>query len=197
MGKMLDPKNVTVRADRMMRDHLALFEKYFGDYEKEGTRYHFDFNDNTTVTVYYEDYSKLLTKTFSTAIRIKVHHIEMKKSWKAKLNMSGKIKVEKVAWKALDQDSRIVVDELNENTEFMKAMLSLLKDFDLQSLTMEYRKDEQELNVTIRPYPGAFIWVKIPPIYYDVRLKPEEVERIYSITELFSNFNSDEWLMQS
>lgn len=195
MGKMLDPKNVTTRADRMMKDHLGLFEKHFGSYERDGSRYCFDFNDNTLVRVYYEDYSKLLTKTFSTIIKITVRNVTMKKSWKAKLNMSGKVKVEKISLKARDQDSRDVVDGLNENTELIGKMFSLLKDFDLQGLTMEYRKDEQEMDIIIKPYPGAFIWVKMPPIYYDIRLKPEEVNRIYEITELFSKFYSNEILM--
>jgi hypothetical protein len=81
-----------------------------------------------------------------------------------------------------------MTDEFNGNTELLGRMLSLFRDFDLEGMTMEYRKDSQELDVTIRPYPGAFIWVKIPPIYYDVRLKPEEVGKIYQITELFSTF---------
>ncbi len=195
MGKMLDPKNVTTRADRMMKDHLGLFEKHFGSYERDGSRYCFDFNDDTLVQVYYEDYSKLLTKTFSTIIKITVRNVTMKKSWKAKLNMSGKVKVEKISLKARDQDSRELVDELNKNTELIGKMFSLLKDFDLQGLTMEYRKDEQEMDIIIKPYPGAFIWVKMPPIYYDIRLKPEEVKRIYEITELFSKFYSEDILM--
>jgi len=195
MGKMLDPKNVTTRADRMMRDHLGMFEKYFGSYEREGSRYCFDFNDNTLVKVYYENYSKLLTKTFSTTIKITVSKVNMKKSWKAKLNLSGKVKVEKIALKALDPDSRDMVDELNENTEWIGTMFSLFKDFDIQGLTMEYRKEEQEMDIIIRPYPGAFIWVKMPPIYYDIRLKQEEIKRIYEITELFSKFDSEAILM--
>jgi len=195
MGKMLDPKNVTTRADRMMRDHLGLFEQYFGSYEREGSRYCFDFNDDTLVKVYYEDYSKLLTKTFSTTIKITVRNVTMNKSWKAKLNLSGKVKVEKISLKALDQNSRDVVDKLNDNTELIGKMFSLFKDFDVQGLTMEYRKEEQEMDIIIRPYPGAFIWVKMPPIYYDIRLKTEEVKRIYEITELFSKFYSNDILM--
>jgi len=195
MGKMLDPKNVTVRADRMMKEHLALFEEYFGSYEREGSRYCFDFNGSTSVTVYYENDSKLLTKTFSTAVRITIRNIAMRKSWKARLNMSGKLKLEKLFLKALDQDSKDMADEFNGNTELLGKMLSLFRDFDLEAMTVEYRKDAQELDVTIRPYPGAFIWVKIPPVYYDIRLKPEEVRKIYQITELFSNFYSNEKLM--
>lgn len=195
MGKMLDPKNVTIRADRMMKDHLGLFEKYFGSYEREGSRYCFDFNDDTMVKVYYDAYSKLLTKSFSTTIKITVHNVKGEKSWKAKLILNGKIKVKKVSLKALDQDSSDMVEELNGNTELITKMFSLFKDFDLQGLTMEYRRDEMEMDITIRPYPGAFIWVKIPPIYYDIRLKPEEVKRIYEITELFSKFYSTDIFM--
>jgi hypothetical protein len=195
MGKMLDPKNVTVRAERMMRDHLSMFQEYFGDYEREGSRYCFVFDDNTGVKVYYEDYSKFLTKTFSTTVKITVSNVTMKKSWKAKLNLSGKIKVERISLKALNQDSRDMVDELNDNTELIGKLLALIKGFDLQAMTMEYRKDEQEMDITIRPYPGAFIWVKMPPIYYDIRLKPEEVKRIHEITELFSKFYNKDMLM--
>lgn len=194
MGKMLDPKNVTTRADRMMRDHLSMFQEYFGDYEREGSRYCFVFNENTGVKIYYEDYSKFLTKTFSTTIKITVSNVTMKKSWKAKLNLSGKIKVERISLKALNQDSRDMVDELNDNKELIEKMFYLFKDFDVQGLTMEYNKDEQEVNITLRPYPGAFIWVKMPPIYYDIRLKREEVKRIYEITELFSKFYSKDML---
>jgi hypothetical protein len=195
MGKMLDPKNVTVRADRMMKEHLTLFEEYFGGYEREGSRYCFDFDRNTTVKVYYEDFSKLLTKTFSTAVRITVRNVDMRKSWKAKLVMGGKVKLEKLTLKPLGQDSKDMTDEFNGNTELLGKMLSLFRDFDLEGMTVEYRKDEQELDVTLRPYPGAFIWVKMPPIYYDVRLKPEEIRKIYQITELFSNFYSNDKLM--
>lgn len=188
MGKMLDPKNVTARADRMMREHLALFEKYFGSCHREGSRYCFDLNAATEVKVYYEEYSKLLTKSFSTAVTITIRDVKMSKSWKAKLNQGGRIRVEKVSLKALDGDSAAIVDELNDNTDLNARMLRLFKDFDLQGLTMEYRKDAQELDVTLRPYPGAFLWVKIPPVYYAVRLKPEEVKRIYDITGMFSTF---------
>jgi hypothetical protein len=179
----------------MMREHLALFEECFGGYERVGSSFCFDYDDNTAVAVYYENYSKLLTKTFSTTIRITLRNVSMKKSWKAKLLMKGKIKVEKVELKALDQNSADMAEDLNRNTKLTEIMLGLFKDFDLQGLNMEYRKDEQEMHVTIRPYPGAFIWVKMPPVYYDIRLKPEEIKRIYEMTKAFSSFYSRNMLM--
>ncbi len=190
MGKMLDPKNVTTRADRMMRDHLAAFEEYFGNYENDGSCYCFEYNENTSMKVYYENSSKFLTKTFSTTVKITLQNIVMKTSWKAKLSLHGKVKVEKLSLKATDQDSKEMVEKLNENAELIEKMLKLFKNFDLQSLSMEYDKDEVEMNILLKPYPGAFIWVKIPPIYYDVRLKKKEVERIYEITGFFSTFFS-------
>lgn len=189
MGKMLDPKNVTVRADRMMRDHLALFEAYFGSCERDGSFWRFTFNDTTELKVYYEENSRLLTKTFSITVKITVRSVSMKKSWKAKLDMGGLLRVEKVSLKALDRDSADMADKLNGNREFITGLYSLFRDFDLHGMAVEYRKGEQEMDITLRPYPGAFIWVKIPPIYYDLRLKPEEAGKIYETAELFSSFS--------
>jgi hypothetical protein len=47
-----------------------------------------------------------------------------------------------------------MADEFNGNTELLGKMLSLFRDFDLEAMTVEYRKDAQELDVTIRPYPA-------------------------------------------
>lgn len=188
MGKMLDPQNVTTRADRMMKEHLRMFSERFGEYTRDGSRYCFDFNENTTVKLYYETSSKLLTKTFSTVIRITIRQVSMGKSWKAKLNLRGLVKVDKISLKESDQNSADVVSMLNEDGELMSEVYSLFKDFDLQSVTLEYRQEDEELDVTIRPYPGAFIWVKIPPIYYDIRLKPHEINQVYDITGMFLHY---------
>lgn len=188
MAKMLDPKNVTVRADRMMKEHLNLFEKYFGEYEKEGSTYRFNVDDNAIVEIYYSEASKLLTKTFSTTVKIIVKNVEMRRSWKAKLQLRGLIKVDKILLKELDANSVDAVAKLNSNKVFMGNMFSLFKNFDLHSVSFEYKQAEGQMNIIITPYPGSFIWVKLPPIYYDVRLRPEEIKKMHDMAIMFSEF---------
>lgn len=188
MGKMLDPQNVTMRANRMMTDHLELFEKQFGTYETEGSIYTFNIDEKTKVSIYYDNFSKFLTKTFSTQVRITINNVKMKNSWKAKLDQSGFVKVAKIKFKETDSSSKDIVRELNENDTLMNKIFSLFEKFDFKSVTFDYKQYSQEINITITPYPGAFIWVKLPPLYYDIKLKPVEIDTLHKIAKMFSSF---------
>ena len=74
---------------------------------------------------------------------------------------------------------------LNEWEEFNDQLLPLCQRLDLITIELDYAKDANRLLVSILPYAGSYVWIKLPPAYCDIPLKPFEAETIYEIVSLF------------
>ena len=184
--KMLDPKNVITKSTRMMRNHVAMFSEYLGDYEVVDSKYYFG-DDSEWVSLSYVTDKKLLTKIFAIRIQIVMHDIDMPETWKAKTQLLGSLKAEGIVLKESRKENTEIVRKINGDDRLMDYLFNISNDVDLQNIEMEYNKEERKIIININPYAGAFVWIKLPPIYYDLNLKKHEVE---TLIELLSSLKS-------
>lgn len=181
--KMLDPKNVVQKSNKMMEVHLKMFEKYFGKYEPCGEQYYF-FNDDTQALIIdYRQDKKMLTKVFSISVKVILKNIDMDASWKLKSCFMGNMRAQGMYFKAMDKGSREAERLINSNTAEVNQIFQQTQDVDLQNLIIDYKKDTKMLTATINPYAGAFVWIKLPPVYHDIRLRENEIEAICNIAD--------------
>lgn len=186
--KMLDPKNVISKSDRMMKVHLEMFSEYLGTYEAFDNNFYFLDTEEEMIKISYEADSKLLTKVFSISLKLGLKDIRMSSSWKVKSSFLGNIKPEGMYFKGCNKYSGDMAAWLNEQTEFVDFLFSETKKVELQNIVIEYNEHSRMLTASVNPYAGAFVWIKMPPVYHDIKLRRDEIEAICIMAELLKKF---------
>lgn len=184
--KFSDPKIVEQKARSMMKRQVELLSRCYGSFQEQGGQYCHSFKNGETLWVAYEQDKKLVSKVFSTKLTLNIPTTLATPSWKAKLSFFGHCKINGIVWKTDGKGSAGQGDVLNEKSQLNKALFQAAKEIDLVTIKAEYSASAQLLKVQIFPYAGSFIWIKIPPVYYDVPLKSREIAALEKITAVFS-----------
>lgn len=183
--KMLDPQIVRKRTELMMEHQLEELARFFGEFERYGEPYYAWLKSGQILTIrYYEDV-KFMSKVFSTRITLELENIVMERSWKARLSFRGLKTISRLVWQPVKKSDQERIRFLNEWEGFNERLLSLCQSLDLITIELDYAKDARRLLVSILPYAGSYVWIKLPPAYCDIPLKPFEAEAIYEIVSLF------------
>lgn len=183
--KLLDPQIVRKRTELMMERQLGELEKFFGEFERYNDQYYAWLKSGQSLNIrYYED-SKFMSKVFSTRITLEFEDMVMETSWKARLSFRGVKTISRLVWQADKKGTQDRIHFLNEWEEFNDQLLPLCQRLDLITIELDYAKDANRLLVSILPYAGSYVWIKLPPAYCDIPLKPFEAETIYEIVSLF------------
>lgn len=183
--KFLDPQIVIKRTGIMMDRQLGELSKYFGAFEKNGDSYYAWLPSGQSLSVcYYED-SKFMSKVFSTKITLELEDVVMERSWEARLSFRGTTKISSLLWQPEKKEYRPAVENLNRKSTFNARLLELVRQIDLVTIRLKYSADSHKLVVSVLPYAGSYVWIKLPPAYCDVPLKDFEVQAISEIVDLF------------
>lgn len=183
--KLLDPQIVRKRTELMMERQLGELARFFGEFERYGEQYYAWLESGQSLNIrYYED-SKFMSKVFSTRITLEFEDMVMETSWKARLSFRGLKTISRLVWQPGPKSNPERTRFLNERKGFNERLLPLCRNLDLITIELDYAQDAKRLLVSILPYAGSYVWIKLPPAYCDIPLKPSEAETIYEIASLF------------
>lgn len=180
-------ENVRKKAESMLKDHAAVIGEFGAAMKLEGGAYYIH-NDDTDdyIRFGYDVSNKFLTKLYGMSVKIVSHNIVLGADFEAMCIFTGAFRMEGVYFKRLKGDMA-AVDRLNSQAALMNRIFLAAKKFDIESIRIKYCREGGILEVKIKPYAGAFVWIKFPPVTRKIPLQNDELEEIYHLTIFIQN----------
>jgi hypothetical protein len=174
---LFDIKNITRRADRLMNYHIEMLNQLGYNFERDGEGFlSYDSGSEDYLRVGYNKNKKMLSRTFNLEIKQVIKNIEFEDSFKIKLRFQGFKEINGalfVSEKAKGKASGY--EDLFNNKAMLEKIWKLAKEVEMAYVKIEYIKRNNQLEIRICPYAGAFLWVVVPPIFYDMKLRQPEL----------------------
>ena len=187
----MNSNNEIQKANLLLAEHANLFSNYLGAFFKD--------NHNPTAVYYFDEYSKYArtelcykakTKLFSSLYSLKVRtimtHVVMDENWNGSVEFTGRLSVKGARIK-VKGEKKEMISILNKDEELMNGFVICNKCTDLLPAEIIYKKERTELEISIYPYAGAFICIKIPPVFYPLRMNKEEIYAICRLINMLYN----------
>jgi hypothetical protein len=177
---LFDARNITRRADRLMKYHIEMLNQMGNFFEPDGEGYlSYDSGSEDYLRVGYNKSKKMLSRTFNLEIKQVIKNIEFDDSFKIKLRFQGLKEItggKFVSEKGKDASSGY--EALFNDSVLLDKICRLAKEVEMAYIRIEYIKRSNQLEIRICPYAGAFLWVVVPPVFYDMKLKKPEMESL-------------------
>jgi|GEM_PF-3942360 hypothetical protein len=77
-------------------------------------------------------------------------------------------------------------DELSRRLNSNNRLLSLLQALDIEQATVSYDFNSEKWRAAITPYGGSYVWIMIPPLSYNVRIREDELRGILKCIEIIA-----------
>ncbi len=187
---IFDVKNITRRADRLMNYHVELLNKQGNDFQRDGECfYSYDPDSEDYLRVGYNKTKKLLSRTFNLEIKQVIKNIEFEDSFKIKLRFQGLKEINGAKFVAeRGKDTKGGYEDFFNNPALLEKIWKLAKQVEMAYVKIEYIKRNSQLEIRISPYAGAFLWVVVPPVFYDMKLKQPELEILIKMIGVMKDY---------
>lgn len=187
---LFDVKNITKRADRLMNYHIEILNQMGNRFERDGENfYSYDCNGEDYLRVGYNKSKKLLSRTFNLEIKQIINNIEFADSFRLKLRFQGFKEINGarfVSEKGKNLTSGY--EDLFNNEALLEKIWKLAKQVEIAYVKIEYLKSINRFEILVCPYAGAFLWVVVPPVFYDMKLKKQELESLLEMVQVMKEY---------
>jgi len=187
---LFDVKNITRRADRLMNYHVEMLNQMGKKFERDGESfYSYDSNGEDYLRIGYNKTKKMLSRTFNLEIKQVINNIEFDDSFKIKLRFQGFKEINGakfVSEKSKGMESGY--EDLFNNGVLLEKIWKLAKEVEMAYIKIEYIKRSNQLEIRICPYAGAFLWVVVPPVFYDMKLKQQELVSLMKMIGVIKSY---------
>jgi len=187
---LFDVKNITRRADRLMNYHVEILNKLGNDFQRDGEYfYNYDPDSEDYLRVGYNKTKKMLSRTFNLEIKQVIKNIEFDDSFKIKLRFKGLKEINGATFVVERTNNTISgYEDLFNDRAFLEKIWKLAKQIEMAYVKIEYIKRSSQLEIRISPYAGAFLWVVVPPVFYDMKLKQPELETLMKMIGVMKDY---------
>lgn len=184
---IFDVKNVYRRADRLLDYHIGLLASTGKSFEKDGEAYYyFEESKEDFLRIGYTKTKKLLSRTFNLEIKQIINNIDFDNSFKLNLRFKGFKEINGASF--VPEKGSESYEDLFNDAQLLDLLWHKAKEVELAYVKIEYRKRLNQIEIRICPYAGAFLWVVVPPVFYDMKLKDGEAKALIEIVDLFKSY---------
>jgi hypothetical protein len=184
---LFNANNIERRAARLMSFHIGRLEALGKPFERDGEAYYqYVPGSKDYLRIGYTKTKKFLSRTFNLEIKYVLNDIAFDDSFKIKLRFQG--------FKEIN-GARFVPDRGSKGYEaffndpgFLETLWRKAKEVELAYVVVEYFKSQNKLEIRICPYAGAFLWVVVPPVFYDMKLRDNELVALMDIAGLAAGY---------
>ena len=162
-----------------------VFSKQFGDYEMNGESYLFDLEGEDTFLLKQNIKDSFFSKIYRAECVLKIYDVIGFDDFDCKLELKGMIGTKGSLVNV--RGDKEYTDLFNEYKILSKFNI-LLREVQIETITINYSSDEEKLTVRITPYAGSMVWMIIPPIAYQVKIWDKEIEAISKLINLIYDF---------
>jgi hypothetical protein len=146
-------------------------------------------DDRIKLNLLFKTRRKLLSRVYHLNIvsrMVPLTEYSANKPYTLKLRVRGFKKVEwcfSVVGSGIE-NGRAVADRLLSSGIIARFAGSV----DIESLLIDWSPESDSWNISVGPFPGSFVYMSLPPIKYNVKLRKSEVEAIYDFFDTVSDF---------
>jgi hypothetical protein len=173
--KQFDSRIIDKKAEKLLENHISMFSEHCGEIDRIDNRYvSQETVDGCSWSFQYAIKKKWISKLYDLECVATFNGVDLPDDFKLKMATRGKLKLESVEFKD-NGNGTWIASRLNLDDDFKGVLCDFLTGVDVANLFIRYDKTDQSLSITVRPYAGAFLWLMIPPVFYGLRLKAEEI----------------------
>lgn len=184
---IFDVKNIYRRADRLLEYHIGLLVSKGKAFEKDGEAYYsFEESEEDFLRIGYTKTKKLLSRTFNFEVKQVINNIAFNDSFKLKLRFKGFKEISGASFVPEKGDQGY--EAFFNDAQLLDRLWKRAKEVELAYVKIEYQKELNRLEIKICPYAGAFLWVVVPPVFYDMKLTDCEIQALMELAELLKSY---------
>ncbi|MDR2295360.1 MAG: hypothetical protein LBD95_01050 [Clostridiales Family XIII bacterium] len=117
--------------------------------------------------------NKFLTKVYGLCMWMTLKGCAFESDYEASCEFLGAAKIRGVVFRR--RKGRLSeMESLCADPDLADAICRAAEKFDIETIRIRCDRMRGTLSVEIRPYAGAFVWVKFPPITKQIPLRPDE-----------------------
>jgi hypothetical protein len=169
------------RAARLLDDHVEKLGSLASKFTPENGAYYYEIADGDTMRIGYNPTKKLLTKTFNLEFVHRIESVDFPDDFKGRIKFRGMKEIDAAFFSLAKKNGRI--EKILNDPKIIGKILKYARKVDLAYIRLEYIKRNGALTLTVVPYSGAYMWVKIPPVFYGMKLRDDEVRSLYALTK--------------
>jgi hypothetical protein len=82
-------------------------------------------------------------------------------------------------------------ESLLNDPSLIAIIVNAAREVDIAVIKVEYSAGTETITVSILPYAGAFLWVKLPPVYYPLKLNEDEMIALFRLSKEIEGYIND------
>jgi hypothetical protein len=180
-------KNVDNRAAALLEYHMSLLGAGAGfsrkdnlTYERKGAA------DANGLLICYDEKNKFMTKTYNLAFKLRVPGVDLGDSFKARIKFRGMKQIDAGFFDI--KPGHETAETLLNDPALIDAIVEAARKVDIATVTIEYSAGTEAITIQVVPYAGAFLWVKLPPVYYPLKLNQEEMNTLHTLLKKIEKY---------
>lgn len=181
-------ENVKKKAESMLHNHALVIKEIDNSLQLKGGSYYLNKKGTDDYIQFgYDISNKFLTKLYNISVKIVSHNITLGADFEAACVFKGIFRVEGAYFKRLKGDAGIV-DWLNSQDSLINRICEASRKFEIESVRIRHSKENGILEVKIKPYAGALVWIRFPPVMKTIPLFSDELQEIYHLSTFIQNY---------
>ncbi|MDR2089258.1 MAG: hypothetical protein LBP73_07880 [Clostridiales Family XIII bacterium] len=125
--------------------------------------------------------NKFLTKVYCMYMRVTLEGCSFESDFETSCEFLGTTKIKGVIFKRR-KGKAAEVESLCDDPGLADAICLAAEKFDIETICIRCDRTIGTLSIEIRPYAGAFVWVKFPPIAKQIPLRSDEIAALCELT---------------
>ncbi|MCI8648268.1 MAG: hypothetical protein HFE76_16085 [Firmicutes bacterium] len=183
--KQFDSRNIDRRAGRLLDYHVGLLKGQHDEFALEGQSYYCRKGEQEAyMKIGYNKRKKLLSRTFNLEVSSILYDIDFPEDFSLKLRFKGFPNITGAFFQG--QKTSKKYESFFQQADLMEHITYQAKKVELAYVNIQHSKAARKMEITVCPYAGAFLWVIFPPVFYDMRLKREEMVAVHRTAELIT-----------
>lgn len=185
--KQFDSRNIDKRAAKLLDHHAGLLGASGIPFIKEnGNYYLYEKGSEDYMKMGYSKRKKLLSRTFNLEIQSIIHNVDFSQDFQLKLQFKGFPNITGADFKGNKKDRGF--ESMFQQQDLLDAILKEARKVEIAYIYIQYHKASQKMEIRVCPYAGAFLWIIFPPVFYDMRLKEEEIFSLYKTAKIITDY---------
>ena len=128
----------------------------------------------------YKMRKRFIMRTFDFILTTTVNEVEFGGSFELKLKFTGFPNIQTAYFKGGKGKEKY--EKYFNDEKLLKTLKKYAQLVDIGYILVEYNERAERLTIKVCPYPGAYMWIMFPPVFYKIPLKEEEVKALYDLT---------------
>lgn len=184
--KQFDSRNIDRRAGKLLDYHVGLLRSQNKEFTLEGQSYYCRREEQEDyMKIGYNKRKRLLSRTFNMEVSSVLYDIDFPEDFSLKLQFKGFPNITGAFFQG--QKASKKYEGFFQEADLMERILCQAKKVELAYVNIRHCKAARKTEITVCPYAGAFLWVIFPPVFYDMRLKGEEMAAVHRTAELITD----------